>query len=169
MRLQICLLLLTCALSASATAAANYAWTEIVIPNAMVATAFGPNDKGQVAVTTSDGTSGIYQKGAFTPLLAPPTGYQVSATGINNAGVIVGIAVAADGHEQGFILANGVYTFFSRPGWDNTEPRSIGNSGLVVGTSFQDNFIDRAGFLYNPASGVFSDVTPPGSTFTIAQ
>ncbi|HEY4886936.1 MAG TPA: hypothetical protein VII08_25155 [Myxococcales bacterium] len=62
--------------------------------------------KGQTAVTTSDGTTGIYQNGTFTPLPAPPPGYQVGATGINDAGVIVGPAStnADPNHEQGYIL-----------------------------------------------------------------
>jgi hypothetical protein len=155
--------------AANAGAAAPYVWTEIVLPSSSVANAFGPNDRGQVAVTAVDGTSGIYRNGTFTQLPAPPAGYQVSATGINNAGVIVGVAsTTTDTHEQGFILVSGVYTFFSRPGWGNTEPRAIGNSGLVTGYSFQDTG-ETAGFVYDPATGVFTDVTPRLSTFTIAQ
>jgi hypothetical protein len=155
--------------AANAGAAAPYVWTEIVLPSSSVANAFGPNDRGQVAVTAVDGTSGIYRNGTFTQLPAPPAGYQVSATGINNAGVIVGVAsTTTDTHEQGFILVSGVYTFFSRPGWGNTEPRAIGNSGLVTGYSFQDTG-ETAGFVYDPAPGVFTDVTPRLSTFTIAQ
>jgi uncharacterized membrane protein len=58
--------------------------------------------------------------------------------------------------------------FLSRSGWDNTEARSIGPSGLVVGVSSQDTG-ENAGFVYDPPVGTFTDVTPPGSIYTIAQ
>jgi len=158
---------------APASAQAAYTWTEIVIPNATVELAFGLNDLGQVAVTDLTGTlSGIYQNGRFTPLPAPPAGFVVSATGINDAGVIVGAATMTSdplSHEQGFILKHGVYFFFSRSGWQNTEPRAIGGSGLVTGWSFQDGNFPNAGFVYDPGTNTFTDVTPPGSDFTIVQ
>ncbi len=58
------------------------------------------------------------------------------------------------------------YTFFSRRGWDNTEPRAIANSGLITGLSYG---ADSAGFIYDPDTDTFTDATPPGSTFTITQ
>jgi hypothetical protein len=72
--------------------------------------------------------------------------------------------------EQGFILIGSTYTFFSRPGFDNTEPRAISQSGLITGYSYQ-NTGETAGFVYNPGTGIFTDVTPPGDNarFTIAQ
>jgi hypothetical protein len=146
--------------------ASAYVWTQIVIPGATVLQAFGLNDKGQTAVTTTDGRTGIYRHGTFILLAAPLPGYQVTAQGINDAGVVIGFASTnADPHEQGFILVGSVYKFFSRLGWQNTEPRAIGNSGLVTGYSFQDTG-ESAGFVYHPMSGVFTDATPPGSTDT---
>ena len=137
--------------------------------DAMVQSTFGPNDLGQVAVINSDGTTGIYQLGRVTPLPAAPSGFQLGAYGINDAGVIVGFATtASDAHEQAFILVHGKYRFFSRPGWQNTEARSIGTSGLVVGINYQDTG-EYAGWLYDPSAGSFTDVTPPGSIYTIAQ
>ena len=148
-----------------------YTWTQIVIPNVTVATAFGPNNLGQVAIIDATGNvSGIYQHGRFTRLPNPPAGYRVSAYGINDGGVIVGFATTtSDTHEQAFILDHGQYRFFSWSGWQNTEARSIGPSGLVVGISYQDDQSEWAGFLYDPSSATFTDVTPPGSIYTIAQ
>lgn len=155
---------------ASANAiAATYAWTEIVVPHGMVNFAGGPNDLGQVAVTNSDGTTGIYRLGRLTPLPPPPAGFNVSAYSINDAGVIVGLATTtSDTHSQAFILKHGQYRFFSQPGWDNTAARSIGPSGLIVGISFQDTG-EYAGWVYDPSAGTFTDATPPGSIYTIAQ
>ena len=163
----LCLLELT---PARVTAGEAYTWTQIVIPNITIATAFGPNDLGQVAIIDATGNvSGIYQHGRFARLPNPPAGFKVSAYGINDSGVIVGFATtASNAHEQAFILNRGQYRFFSRAGWDNTEARSISPSGLVVGVNSTDAGA-YAGFLYDPATGTFTDVTPPGSIYTIAQ
>ena len=146
--------------------AAGYSWTEILSPSlGPIGQAFGLNDKGQVAVTSADGSkTGIYRRGIFTPLPSPPAGYTVAALGINNAGAIVGSAFPASAHEQGFILIGSSYTFFSRPGWDNTEARAISQSGLVTGYSYDDAFTLFSGFVYDPLAGSFTDATPPGST-----
>jgi hypothetical protein len=147
--------------------AAAYVFTPVVVPGENVVAIFGINDHEQTMVTT-DLSSGTYRHGTYTRL-TPPAGYQLTGTGINNAGVITGVAIASDGSEHGFVLRDSVYTFFSRPGWTNTEPRAIGNSALITGLSFNSDLVGDAGFLYDPASGTFTDVTPPGSTLTIAQ
>jgi hypothetical protein len=147
--------------------AAEYSWKEILIPSiGPMGAAFGPNDKGQVAVSSADGSkTGIYRGGVFTPLPPPPAGYTVTAQGINDGGTIVGYAhsPADPTHEQGFILIGSKYTFFSRPGWDNTEPRAIANSGLITGYSFTSDGSTNAGFIYDAGTSTFTDATPPGS------
>jgi uncharacterized membrane protein len=123
--------------------AARYSWTEILIPSiGPLGFAAGINDKDQVAVNNADvSKSGIYSNGTFTPLPAPPAGYsKVLATGINNRGTVTGGAFPPSDptHERGFILVGSYYTFFSRPGWNNTEARAIAQSGLVTGYNHDD-------------------------------
>src|SRR5882762_330718 len=147
--------------------AAAYVFTQVVIPGASSISPWGINDKEQVVVQTDIG-SGVYHRGTFTPLPPPPAGLQVLGYGINNAGVVVGSAVAADGNEQGFILTGAAYKFFSRPGWPNTLARATGNSGLITGLSYAldehgEFGIPSAGFVYDPRTETFTDVTPPGS------
>jgi hypothetical protein len=151
----------------------EYSWIEIFVPSiGPLGLVIGINDRDQVTVTNADGSkSGIYRNGIFTPLPAVPAGYSnVGARGINNAGSIVGGALSPSdpAHEQGFILIGSKYSFFSRPGWDNTEARAISNSGLVTGFSFNgpysnQDFSATAGFIYNPLTKTFTDATPPGS------
>jgi hypothetical protein len=161
--------------ASAAETASGYSWTEIIIPNiGPLGLAFGPNDNGQVAVSNADGSkTGIYRDGIFTPLPPPPAGYTVSAIGINNAGVITGSAFSSSdpSHEQGFILIGAKYTFFSRPGWSNTEPRAISNSGLITGVSSSADGSTTAGFIYDPGTNTFTDATPPGSGtgFSVTQ
>ena len=57
--------LLALASGATAHAAAAYTWTEILVPNAMGVTAYGPKDLGEVALTNSNGSTGIYRYGRF--------------------------------------------------------------------------------------------------------
>ncbi len=166
---------LTLIFTISSANAAAYSWTEILIPSiGPMGIAFGPNDKGQVAVTSADGSkTGIYGSGIFTPLSSPPAGYKVSALGINNGGTIVGSAFSPSDptHEQGFILIGSKYTFFSRPGWDNTSARAIANSGLITGYSYTSDQSTTAGFIYNAGTNTFTDATPPGSGtgFSVTQ
>jgi len=155
--------------------AAAYSWKEILIPSiGPMGAAFGPNDKGQVAVTSADGSkTGIYRSGIFTPLPRPPAGYTVAAQGINNTGTIVGLALSPSDptHQQGFILIGSKYIFFSRPGWDNTAPRAIANSGLITGYNFTADQSTFAGFIYDARTNTFTDATPPGSGegFSVTQ
>ena len=146
--------------------AQGYQWTEIVVEGATVIQVFGLNDKGQTATSTSIG-SGIYGNGTFTPLPPPPEGYQVTALGINNGGVITGVATTA-GIQQGFILRGSTYTFFSRKGWYNTAPRAIADTELITGYTTND-LVNLAGFIYDPATDTFTDATPPESNNTIVQ
>jgi hypothetical protein len=150
--------------------AQGYSWTEIVIPGSTISNAFGLNDKGQTAVTTTDNTSGIYGDGTFTPLPPPPEGIsRVIATGINNDGVITGSAYTVTGIEQGFILRGSTYMLFTRPDWDGTEPRAIANSGLITGYSYSTHVFSYAGFIYDADTNTFTDATPPGSDYTIVH
>jgi hypothetical protein len=154
---------------------AAYSWGEILVPSiGPMGVAFGLNDKGQVAVTNADGSkTGIYRSGIFTPLPAPPAGYKVTAWDINNGGIVVGGAFPPSDptHEQGFILIGSKYTFFSRPGWDNTEARAIANSGLITGYNATSDASTTAGFIYNAGKHTFTDATPPGSGtgFSVTQ
>ena len=154
--------------------AASYSWTEIIIPSiGPLGLVIGINDNDQVAVNNADGTkTGIYRQGIFTPLPPPPAGYTVGADGINNGGTIVGTAFSPldPTHQQGFLLIGSTYTFFSRPGWDNTSARAIADSGLITGFNYNGpgnipnpDFSMTAGFIYDPNTHTFTDATPPGS------
>ncbi len=150
-------------------ALAAFAFTPVTVPGGAIFNFFAPNDQGQIPLSTTIG-SGIWQNGNFTLLPPPPQGIAaVTATGINNEGVVVGIAWTADNHEMGFLLVDSNYTLFSRPSWDNTEPRFLAASGLVTGDNFSDAGDRFAGFVYDPATDHFVDATPAGSDVTIVQ
>jgi len=118
-------------------------------------------------------------KGNFVRLPLPP-GFDgitsdAGAVGVNDAGVITGTTFEPTG-SRGFILKEGVYTFFSNPGWF-TNARTIGNptvahpQGLVVG--YLDNgsadIDSTVGFIYDPVASTFAAINTPNSFFTIAH
>ncbi len=160
------------ALGVPGSALATYTFTPVVVPGSSSNFCVnGLNDNGQIVIGSDLGTY-VYQDGTFTPLPPPPppySSYALAGTGINNAGVVVGAAFPPGGTpEQGFIFDGSAYTFFSRPGYVDTEPRGIGPSGLVTGVSY-DSTGQSDGFLYDPSTGAFTDVTPPGSISTVIQ
>src|SRR5882762_9904440 len=96
--------------------------------------------------------------------------------GINDAGVMTGSTFEPTG-IRGFTLKEGIFTFFSIPGWAETFPRTIGNptaahpEGLVVGY-VDDGFFETSestnGFVYDPLTSAFATLNTP-SLFTIAH
>jgi len=99
-----------------------------------------------------------------------------SPIGINDAGVMTGATFEPTGIRS-FTLKDGVYTFFSIPGWVESDARTIGNptaahpQGLVVGF-VGDGVFDTSestnGFVYDPVTSASATLNTP-SLFTIAH
>lgn len=124
-----------------------------------------------VVAAGSDLGAYTYSGGAWLPLAPLPPGApyaaaDLGALGVNDAGVVAGPAWrASDSTEQGFILRGGSYQFFSYlpQTWPYTEPRGIGNNGVVTGLATNGSV--GVGFIYNPdaAPGFspgFTEVVP---------
>ncbi len=99
-----------------------------------------------------------------------------SPIGINDAGVMTGATFEPTGIRS-FTLKDGVFTFFSIPGWAEANARTIGNptaahpEGLVVG--FVDDGVFETsestnGFVYDPVTSASATLNTP-SLFTIAH
>ena len=118
--------------------------------------------------------------GNYLPVPLPPgfDGVTSFATpiGINDAGVMTGSTFEPTG-VRSFTLKEGIYTFFSAPGWAETNARTIGNptaahpGGLVVGY-VDDGVFETSdstnGFVYDPVTSAFATINTP-SLFTIAH
>src|SRR5262249_4070621 len=63
-----------------------------------------------------------------------PGSVDTYASGINDAGQIVGGYVDARGGGYGFILSGGTYTTLNVPGSVYTQAWGISNAGLIVGS-----------------------------------
>ena len=164
---------LAAALAVAGPAFADYVYNTVSYPGAVSTDVRAMNNLGQIAGYANDGVANFsftYAGGVFTALPVSPL--QPSALGMNDAGVIVGGTITTP--EQGFIFQAGAYTFFSRPGWTNTEARAINNAGLVTGWSWETDPVTGAytaseGFIYDPATSAYTPIPIPGSLFVIAQ
>jgi len=94
--------------------------------------------------------------------------------GINDVGVMTGSTFEPTG-VRSFTLKEGVFTFFSIPGWAETSARTIGNptaahpQGLVVGyvdDGVFDTLQSFAGFIYDPATAAFATINTVDSFIT---
>jgi probable HAF family extracellular repeat protein len=80
------------------------------------------------------------------------------ATGVNDAGNVVGFYVDGQGQEHGFLLQGGAYTSIDFPGAIATEANGTNKHGDVVG-----DYTDSAGLVhgFTLMNGRFQDVDAP--------
>jgi hypothetical protein len=80
-------------------------------------------------------TGVVAGKVTLIPVVTVPGSVSTAVFGINDDNVIVGSYVTSDGHEHGYFgTFDGNYTTFD-VGNNGTEPRSIGNDGVIIGFS----------------------------------
>jgi probable HAF family extracellular repeat protein len=106
--------------------------------------AFGVNDRAQVVgwYTEENGQPRagnrhgfLLSKGVYTTIDPPvPAPAFAAATGINNAGQIVGLYFDDDKNRHGFVLNKGIYTLIDVPGAIATDVFSINEKGEIVGS-----------------------------------
>ena len=112
--------------------------------------AYGLNDKGQVvgSFQNSTGFHGFLDTaGSFTQI-DPPGGVDITATGINSAGQIVGSFFTDGTGQHGFIDTGGSFTQIDVPGGSDTDAEGINDRGQIVGTFA--NSTGTHGFLATP-------------------
>jgi hypothetical protein len=144
----------------------------IDVPGAFWSFPTALNDKRQVAVgyyyTDEQGetrwATSIYDyaTGAFTPVTV--FGYtDVTVTGMNNKGEMVGVANTLDVDESCHCVHH--YPFYRKGGKDillttpkalRVEPAGLNDNGLIVGS-----LNTGLGFVWNFKSGAFQEITPP--------
>jgi hypothetical protein len=103
----------------------------------------------------------------------------VGAIGMNDAGLITGSTFDINTFiAGGFILADGVYKFFSHPAWADTNARTIGNptaahpQGFVVGyldDGLFDTMDSTTAFIYDPATAAFATINGTNSFDTFGH
>jgi hypothetical protein len=151
--------------------APGFAFTQLLGINQSGTTAAGywthdpAGATGQIAGTVSGGPS--FTSPTFTNInKLLPANSNSQATGVNNAGTVVGFWQDASGNFHAFEDLAGLITSFEYPGSMSTQALGINDLGEIVGDYVAANG-DMFGFLDN--GGLFSTVDPFGSTSVVAN
>ena len=127
------------------------------------------NDHGQAVGAFTDGDTGILHSfilnrhGEFSMLPDVPDAVLTEATGINNAGEIVGFYRDASFTPHGFILRRGVFTPYDYPGGSRTLLARINDRGQIIGIRLDPDGHRRSFVLQN---GLTTTIDVPGSRNT---
>lgn len=124
--------------------------------------ALGINNSNQLVGTT--GTSGFFYDGSVLHTIAYPGAISTTASGINNAGRIVGSYQISPLLTSGFLYNAGVFTPISVPGATSTYAEGINNLGEIVGyyvdAHGHHGFVDINGVFTTFEIPVLFDVGP---------
>src|SRR5262249_7263193 len=116
-----------------------------------------------IAILTSASPSARAAKTyQITPIL-PPGAISALATGVNNAGQVVGDYNDANGVGHGFLKSGDTYSTIDSPGAINTQANGINNVGQVVGIYTDANFVGH-GFV--KTGNTYKSFDIPGAVFT---
>lgn len=144
----------------------NGTLTTLDVPGAFRTQAYGMNDTGVVVggYTDAIGEHGFSFNGVKYSILNLGTENFTVATGINDAGQIIGYYSSKGGNTIGFLDSNGVITTISTNNNAVTEPLGINSSGLIVGiegtqTTFQSFMFQNGRFLQVPLKVPSSFIT----------
>ena len=148
---------------------------ELSTPAGGASSAFDINTGGVIAGSFSGLEGGtravIWTSPGARNLLPDFRGYLVQeATGINDAGDVVGYAAAGDGISDTFVVwphTGGVIPVPIPDGWRRYDIARINDRGLVVG-GMTNSFGEVRAFLWNPVCGGLIDLGP-GAAYAIDQ
>ena len=108
---------------------------------------FDANDVPHGFAATPD-SSGNYDPNAFTDINDPLAVHGTYASGVNDAGEIVGYYYDANYDLHGFIYNDGTYLTLDDPSAaDGTYPSAVNNSGQVVGFIVSKRWLPIRGLL----------------------
>jgi VCBS repeat-containing protein len=120
-------------------------WTTVIDPQADNNTGtrlLGINDSGQMI--DNHGFAGFYNGSTWSTIADPNAANgSTNLTGINDAGMLVGIYNDSSGNTDGFVYDShtGSYTTIAYPGATRTFVTGINNNGQIVGDANGETFI----------------------------
>jgi len=168
-------------MATTGNASATYSFSDVNYPGAVLTSAQGINDPGQIVGYYFD-TSGarhgfLLDGGTYTTIDCPSPYTTTEAFGINNLGQIVGYCAAPGGvngvygSTRSFILSGGVLTFLSDApgsyGGASTFAQGINDSGQIVGWYADSCLCSGHGFLLS--GGIYTTIGVPGFLSTYGR
>ena len=157
---------LLCAAGISATLPAMaVTYKEIKVPNSSTTSAMSVNSSGQIVGWFALSTSirgFLLVNGKFSNVHYPGAKNDI-ATGIDDAGDIVGNYYDAGGNSHGFLDQSGTFTAIDFPGARRTFVYGINNNGDIVGYYNSDRTTTHG---FTMSGGVFTSFDAPQSMDT---
>ncbi|GAA0602465.1 hypothetical protein GCM10009416_45380 [Craurococcus roseus] len=148
-----------------ATEEPPYGFSTVTLPGiAAVPQLSDINNKGDiVGFYDANGEHGFLLREGQVTTLDVPGASSTAASGVNDAGDIVGTYLAESGNDvslHGFLYSDGAFTTLDIPGAGDTQLNGINDRGQIVAfTPASDPPAPSGGFLYE--NGVFTRITVP--------
>ena len=124
------------------------------------------NDAGTIVGWSTAGAFS-YANGVFSSLSLPVANLGVTATGITNAGMVVGNYSTGDVNSptsHGFLLDDGIFSTFDLPGVVNTNIRHVSSDGRYLsGISDNASISTSDGFVYDRQTSTLTHLLNDGS------
>jgi uncharacterized membrane protein len=159
-RVSCSLIVLGLFLGAGGQAEAGFTFVTIAPPGSSESVAEDINAAGQIVgqygiVPPGRDIGFLLSGGSYTPIDPPGSTGTSAATGINDAGKIVGFYFGSgnfgEGTNHGYLLSGGSYTTIDVPGAAETFAFGINDAGEIVGADFGIGSSDL-GFLATPGA-----------------
>ena len=148
-----------------------YAFASVDYPGAAQSLVFDSDGTTAVGAFVFDPGSGTSPTTAFTfaggvyQILTVPSSNVSIATGINGAGLIVGVHEDLASVRHGFAKSGGTFSNVDFPGATFTQAIGVNDAGQIVGDYFDAASVEH-GFV--SSAGTFTAINFPGATATAA-
>ena len=148
-----------------------YSFASVDYPGAAQSLVFDSDGTTAVGAFVFDPGSGTSRATAFTfaggvyQILTVPSSNASIATGINGAGLIVGVHEDLAGVAHGFAKSGGTFSNVDFPGATWTQAIGVNDAGQIVGDYLDAASVEH-GFV--SSAGTFTAINFPGATSTAA-
>jgi uncharacterized membrane protein len=170
----------------ASVAQAAYVLTDFFRPGAATTALWDVNNTGLMVGYTTSGsgpldvsTGFLFDGSGFTTLAGPAGAVSSFASGVSDAGVVVGSFTSTritneqgdvvPGPSSSFIYTAGSYVRFDVAGATETYLRAISPDGRYMSGYYINAAGRGVGFIYDRTTGVRTDVSKANSLLTIAQ
>jgi probable HAF family extracellular repeat protein len=123
---------------------------------------------GSYAGSTGSSVGFLYEGGEYTDIRGPGDAIGSNATGINDAGAIVGFYTDSSNLTHGFLLTEDGYTTLDVPGASATSATGINDKGMVV-VFWLDSKGAYESSIYDIKTGSYTTIDVPNASDSFAS
>jgi probable HAF family extracellular repeat protein len=123
---------------------------------------------GSYAGSTGSSVGFLYEDGEYTDVPGPSDAMASNATGINDAGAIVGFYTDSSGLTHGFLLTGDGYTTLDVPGASATSATGINDKGAIV-VFWLDSKGAYESSIYDIKTATYATIDVPNASDSFAS